>query len=98
MHEISTDYEIAHFTKRGSAAHIFELPINSHSTLTSLSRPSVTAAVSHSNVAVCCYPYLKTATVSEPWLPDGDSQILRLYVFGPSGLKDYGSATLRCKI
>ena len=31
-------------------------------------------------------------------LPDGDSQILRLYVFGPSGLKDYGSATLRCKI
>ena len=32
------------------------------------------------------------------WLPDGYSQILRLYVFGPSGLKDYGSATLRCKI
>ena len=32
------------------------------------------------------------------WLPDGDSQILRLYVFGPSGLKDYASATLRCKI
>ena len=32
------------------------------------------------------------------WLPDGDSQILRLYVFGPSGLKEYGSATLRCKI
>ena len=31
-------------------------------------------------------------------LPDGDSQILRLYVLGPSGLKDYGSATLRCKI
>ena len=31
-------------------------------------------------------------------LPDGDSQILRLYVFGPLGLKDYGSATLRCKI
>ena len=25
-------------------------------------------------------------------------QIFRLYVFGPSGLKDYGSATLRCKI
>ena len=32
------------------------------------------------------------------WLPDGDSQILRLYVFGPSGFWDYGSATLRCKI
>ena len=31
-------------------------------------------------------------------LPDGDSQIFRLYVFGPSDLKDYGSATLRCKI
>ena len=34
----------------------------------------------------------------ETWLPDGYSQIFRLYVFGPSGLKDYGSATLRCKI
>ena len=36
------------------------------------------------------------------WLPDGDSQILRSYVFGPlfgpSGLKDNGSATLHCKI
>ena len=35
---------------------------------------------------------------TRPWLPDGDSQILRLYVFGPSGLKDYGSAMLRCKM
>ena len=34
----------------------------------------------------------------QAWLPDGYSRILRLYVFGPSGLKDYGSATLRCKI
>ena len=33
-----------------------------------------------------------------PWLPDGYGQIFRSYVFGPSGLKDYGSATLRCKI
>ena len=33
-----------------------------------------------------------------PRLPDGDSQILRLYVFSPSGLQDYSSATLRCKI
>ena len=32
------------------------------------------------------------------WLPDGYSQILRLNVFDPSGLKDYSSATLRCKI
>ena len=32
------------------------------------------------------------------WFPDGYSQILRSYVFGPSGLKDYSSATLRCKI
>ena len=31
-------------------------------------------------------------------LPDGDSQILRLSVFGTSGLKDYGSATLHSKI
>ena len=34
----------------------------------------------------------------EAWLPDGYSQIFRLYVFGPLGLKDYGSARLRCKI
>ena len=33
-----------------------------------------------------------------PRLPDGDYQIFKLYVFGPSGLKDYGSATLRYKI
>ena len=32
------------------------------------------------------------------WLPDGYSRIFRSYVFGPLGLKDYGSATLRCKI
>ena len=32
------------------------------------------------------------------WLPDGYSQIFRLYAFGPLGLKDYGSATLRCKM
>ena len=31
-------------------------------------------------------------------LPDGYSQIFRLYVFGPSGFLDYGSATLCCKI
>ena len=30
---------------------------------------------------------------TETWLPDGYSQIFRLYVFGPLGLKDYGSAT-----
>ena len=34
----------------------------------------------------------------QAWLPDGYSQIFRSYVFGPSGLNDYGSATLRCKI
>ena len=34
----------------------------------------------------------------QAWLLDGFGQILRLYVFGPSGLKDHGSATLRCKI
>ena len=31
-------------------------------------------------------------------LPNGYSQIFRICVFGPSGLKDYGSAMLRCKI
>ena len=42
---------------------------------------------------------ITTANTNQAWLPDGYSQILRLYVFGPlpSGLKDYGSATLRCK-
>ena len=35
---------------------------------------------------------------NQAWLPDGDSQLLRSYVFGPTGLKDYGSATLCCKI
>ena len=36
--------------------------------------------------------------IVQAWLPDGYSQIFRLYVFGPSGLKDYGSTTLRCKM
>ena len=44
-----------------------------------------------------------TATCSivngeKAWLPDGCSQIFRLLGFGPSGLKDFGSATLHCKI
>ena len=33
-----------------------------------------------------------------PWLLDGKGQIFRLYMVGPSGLKDYGSAMLRFKI
>ena len=36
--------------------------------------------------------------IPKAWLPDGYSQIFRSYVIGPSGLKDYGSAMLRCKI
>ena len=36
--------------------------------------------------------------IPKGWLPDGYCQIFRLYLFGPSGFKDYGSATLRCKI
>ena len=43
-------------------------------------------------------PKFKTGPIPEAWLPDGYSQISRLYAFGPSGLRDYGSATLRCKI
>ena len=31
----------------------------------------------------------------QAWLPDVFSQILRSYVFGPLGLKDYGSTTLQ---
>ena len=44
---------------------------------------------------------LRTMLIEEEeraaWLPDGNSQIFRSYVFGPSGLNDYGSATLRYK-
>ena len=42
------------------------------------------------------YPTIDSAV--QAWLPDGYSHIVRLYAFGRSGLKDYGSATLRCKI
>ena len=38
------------------------------------------------------------AWACRPVLPDGDSQIFRTYVFGPSGLSYYGSAMLRCKL
>ena len=34
----------------------------------------------------------------QAWLPDGYSQIFRMYLFGPLGFLDYGSATLHCKI
>ena len=45
-------------------------------------------------------PFLRSFSHSiyPPWLPDGYGQISSLYVVGLSGLKDYGSATLRCKI
>ena len=33
-----------------------------------------------------------------PRLPDGNSQIFRLYAFGHSDLKDYVSAMIHCKI
>ena len=41
--------------------------------------------------------YLDYETFKE-WLPDGYSQYVISYVFGPLGLKDYGSALLCCKI
>ena len=41
---------------------------------------------------------LRLTAATQAWLPDGYSQIFRFYLLGPSGLKDYGSATLRCKI
>ena len=43
-----------------------------------------------------CYGHFLSQSYA--WLPDGYRKIFRAYVFGPSGLKDYGSATLRCKI
>ena len=33
----------------------------------------------------------KSSGSLSPRLPDGDSQIYRWYLFGPSGLKDYGT-------
>ena len=41
---------------------------------------------------------LYTRSIVRSGLPDGCSQIFRLYAFGPSGLRDYAYATLRCKI
>ena len=40
----------------------------------------------------------REAEMYQAWLPDSFSKISRLYAFGPLGLKEYGSATLRCKI
>ena len=37
-------------------------------------------------------------TPFQAWLPDGYSRIFRIVHVWPSGLLDYGSATLRCKI
>ena len=38
-------------------------------------------------------------SLDQEWLPDGIYiYVFRSYVFGPPGFKDYGSATLRCKI
>ena len=37
---------------------------------------------------------IKLPSSFRAWLPDDDSQLFRLYDFGPSGLKDYGSVTL----
>ena len=41
---------------------------------------------------------LDTLQSLQAWLPDGYRQILKWYVFGPSGLNENDSATLRCKI
>ena len=61
------------------------------------SMPATAAAAASTATATL----VKVVPVSAPpgaWVPDGNSQISRSYVFGPSGLKDYGSATLCCKI
>ena len=44
------------------------------------------------------HTYGEACPSAKAWLPYGYSQIFRSNVFGPSGLKDYGSATLHCKI
>ena len=49
-------------------------------------------------VAIATINPLRARIHLTTWLPDVYSQIFRLYEFGPLGLKDYGSATLRCKI
>ena len=43
-------------------------------------------------------PEYKAIARAAGQLPDGYSQIFRSHVFGPSGLNDYCSATLCCKI
>ena len=55
-------------------------------------------AVIGSVLATDLDPYDRLSYQGWHWLPDGYSQILRSYVFGPLGFKDYGSAPLRCKI
>ena len=43
--------------------------------------------------------YIPDDPEDQAWLPDSYSKMSRLlYVFGPLGLKDYGSAMLHCKI
>ena len=44
------------------------------------------------------YVAIDILDATKAWLPDGYGQNYRSCVFGPSGLQDYGSATLRCKI
>ena len=51
-----------------------------------------------SKVFAAMFNQTNTVEEQQAWLPDGYSQILGSYVFGPFGLLDYGSATLRCKI
>ena len=41
---------------------------------------------------------LDLQAITQAWLPDGYSRILRSYFVWPFELLDYGSATLRCKI
>ena len=44
------------------------------------------------------WPCSTASRILGSWLSDGYSLMFRSYVFGPLGLKDYGSATLHCKI
>ena len=83
--EKSSNYSTIEFTVTGTVASVMD---------------ENEAAVKHFEkaAAVARREGDENAATYKAWLPDGYSQILRSCVFGPSGLKDYGSATLRYKI
>ena len=80
---------------RPSFKDIFGVTESASGTEASTTAPGTTTTIRAPTVKTTV---TRRPVTSQAWLPDGYSQIFRSYVFGPSGLKDYGSATLRCKI